>query len=282
MAKDSIDWAIALFDRSVLKQEKYRQIRSLLGTTEGKRCLDVGADNGVISYLLRERGGHWSSVDLDAHTVASIRDLVGSEVFQIDGRGTPFPDHCFDVVVVVDLLEHVHTDREFVRDLHRVLKPGGTLIVNVPHIKRRSLLNWIRPRIGLTDEKHGHVRPGYSRDDLTAVLGDRFAIRESRTYSGSFSEGIDTALNGVYELLGALKKGKRESAKGTVITGAEWKRFRKEFRLLGMVYPLFWLFSRLDRLLVLQQGYKLIVRAEAQLTHPPLEAPKSTLSGVHA
>ena len=50
-------WALALFRRSVLKRQKLRQITSSLGTTHGLRCLDLGSDNGVVSLLLRRRGG---------------------------------------------------------------------------------------------------------------------------------------------------------------------------------------------------------------------------------
>ena len=43
---------------------------------EGLRCLDLGSDNGVVSLLLRERGGSWASGDLTEEAVASIRSLV--------------------------------------------------------------------------------------------------------------------------------------------------------------------------------------------------------------
>ena len=275
MNKTQLEWAVALFHRSVLKQEKFRQIVALLGDTDGKTCLDIGADNGVISYLLRQRGGEWHSADLDGRTVKAIRDLVGTNVHQIDGGRTPWDHATFDVVVIVDFLEHIHTDREFARELRRILKPGGTLIVNVPRIKRRSLLNRIRPLIGLTDEKHGHIRPGYTMQGLRDVLGSGFRIERSRTYSGSFSEGVDTALNGTYELMGKMKRHQKRSAKGTVVTGAELERFRKEFRMLGLLYPALWLFAKLDRALVLQKGYKLIVRATAA---PAIDPEKAALS----
>jgi SAM-dependent methyltransferase len=259
---DEARWATALFERSVLKQEKYRQILAMLGAVDGLTCLDIGADNGVISYLLRRRGGRWHSADLDEATVDSIRRLVGENVHRIDGLHTPFPDGSFDRIVIVDFLEHIHTDEAFAAELARILRPGGTLVVNVPHIKRRSLLNRVRHAIGLTDEKHGHVRPGYSAEGLARVLGDRFHIEERKTYSKSFSEAIDTLLNGLYELLGKLRGGNRvESRKGTVVTKDALERHRTEFLMLTALYPLLWLFARLDRLLVLQSGYKLIVRA---------------------
>jgi hypothetical protein len=164
-------------------------------------------------------------------------------------------------VVVVDYLEHIETDRQFVRELHRILRPGGTLLVNVPHLKPRSLINRIRHLIGLTDERHGHVRPGYSRDGLARLLHPEFRIVEERTYSRSFSEAIDTGLNGLYLMRGVLTAGHDRSKKGTVVTADAWTRHRTEFLLLTAMFPFLWLVSKLDMLLFLQPGYKLIVKA---------------------
>ena len=50
------------------------------------------------------------------------------------------------------------------------------------------------------------------------------------------------------------------SAKGTVVTNTDLAKFKKEFRLLGLVYPFFWVVVRLDGLLFAQEGYKLIAR----------------------
>ena len=124
--------AKSIFRRSVLKQQKFREITALLAPLEGKTCLDIGADNGIISLLLRERGGRWYSADLDEKTVQSIQSLVDTDVYQIDGLRTPFTDEHFDLVVIVDFLEHIETDKEFVLELHRILRPGANLIVNVP------------------------------------------------------------------------------------------------------------------------------------------------------
>lgn len=259
-------WALALYRRSVIKQEKVRRIIEMLDSTTEKTCLDIGGDNGVVSLLLRKRGGTWYSADLDALTVESIRKLVETNVHQIDATTLPFPDRSLDLVVIVDFLEHIEPDRVFAGELARVLKPGGTLIVNVPHLKPGSYLNRLRNALGLTDEKHGHVRPGYTLTTLRDTLGSAFALERSRTYSKTFAELLDITLNALYERRksrsGAQGNGAQpsRSAKGTVVTDAEVAKFRKEFRLLGLVYPFFWVTVRLDALLFAQEGYRLIAR----------------------
>ena len=257
---DSTGWALALYRRSVLKQAKFRRITELLDDPAGRVCLDIGADNGVISLLLRRMGGTWSSADLDERAVAAIRGLVGDRVYRLDGAKMPFPDHTFDQVVVVDYLEHIADEAGFARELARVVRPGGDLILNVPHLKPGSLLNRFRHRIGLTDEWHGHLRPGYTVEKLGRLLGPAFAVERAVTYSRTFSELVDTLLNGLYLALGKAKSA-RGSAKGTVVTGSDVRRQRGQFMLLTLSYPLLWVMARLDGLLWRQAGYKLILRA---------------------
>ncbi|PSO97333.1 MAG: hypothetical protein BRC51_17305, partial [Cyanobacteria bacterium SW_12_48_29] len=50
------NWSVLLFSKSVLKQRKFKEITEFLGETNDLHCLDIGSDNGVISYLLRKRG----------------------------------------------------------------------------------------------------------------------------------------------------------------------------------------------------------------------------------
>ena len=250
-------WAVKLFRRSVLKQRKLSEIGSMLGPTEGLRCLDLGSDNGVVSLLLRRGGGDWASADLTEEAVASIRELVEHDVHLVPGGRLPFADASFDRVAVVDMLEHVPDDRAFVAELARVLKPGGALVVNTPHLKQ-SALKRLRDRLGLTDEAHGHLRPGYTAEALRALLEEdgRFQLARQRTYSRFFSELVDTALNAVLARLG--KKG---SAKGMVVTAADVKKHRRLFLAYSAVYPLVWSVSRLDALLPWTSGYMLIACA---------------------
>jgi SAM-dependent methyltransferase len=249
------EWALALFRRSVLKQRKLAEISALLGPTAGLRCLDLGSDNGIVSLLLRRRGGEWASADLTEDSVASIRELVGSDVHLLDGERLPFRDAEFDRVVVVDMLEHVADDHAFVAELARVLRPGGRLVVNTPHLKDTPLRR-LRHRLGQTDERHGHVRPGYTVSTLRALLEPHFALDAHRTYSRFFTETVDTAIQ-----LGLARTGKKGSAKGVVVTGADLRRHGALFRAYSVVYPAVWAVSRLDLLLPWTSGYMLIAGA---------------------
>ncbi len=259
MSGAATEMQLRLFSKSVAKQAKWRAIERLLPDESNIRGLDLGADNGTISYLLRERGGHWSSADIADEAVSAIRNVVGEQVFATDGRTLPFDNNAFDVVVVIDMLEHVHDDRQLVTELHRVLRPGGRLIVNVPHHKRVSLLRPLRLAVGLTDEWHGHVRPGYRRETLAELLGPGFQITCAHTYNRAFSEFLDILLNAAY-----LRKNRTSagSSKGTIVTADDLDRQARTFQLYSRLYPLLRAFASLDVLVAPLSGYSLIVAAQ--------------------
>jgi SAM-dependent methyltransferase len=263
------DWHLKLFRKSVTKQLKFRRLRKLSGDCSGKKCLDLGADNGVISYLFRRGGGSWSSADIDPRSVEMIRALVGDNVRRVENERLPFPDAEFDTVVIVDMLEHLADDRGFCLDLARTIKEGGTLVVNVPRRKKFSLIGLLRNALGLTDDRHGHVRPGYTRPELSGLLaGSGFALQRCVTYSRFFTELVDVAVSFAAHAL----SGSGEGSKGTLVSGADLGRHRKKFAFFSLLYPFLWLFSKLDILLFFMPGDKMAMRA-LRLPAAAVEAP---------
>ncbi|MEO5761632.1 MAG: class I SAM-dependent methyltransferase [Vicinamibacteria bacterium] len=253
-------WAIRLYEKSPLKRDKVKALLSVLGDVEGKRCLDLGSDNGVVSLLLRRQGGSWASGDLTPETVEAIRSLVETDVYLVTERRLPFKEAEFDVVVVADMIEHVTEESAFVSEIARILKPGGRLIVNTPH-ERNTMLRKMRLALGQTDEKHGHVRPGYTRETLGSLLSPSFALGETATYTKAFSETIDTAMQ-----FGLESLGKKGSKKGVVVTGGDLNKHAKMFKAYSAVFPFVWGFSRLDALLPFNDGYRLLQVATRKQT----------------
>lgn len=255
---DQTAWALKLFRRSVLKQQKWRALSRALGPTEGLRCLDVGADNGVISYLFRQAGGSWVSADLDAQTVASIRGLVGGDVVQLDGSSSPFADGEFDRVVLVDCVEHVADDRGFLQEMTRITKSGGEMLLNVP-LRKDSWLRRFRLAIGQTDGAHGHVRPGYTPEELANALPVGWTLVAHRTYSKFFSQVVDTLITWGVRRLKDRQPG--TGMKSTIMTGTDLAQHRQMFMLYSTIYPIVWFISQLDRLLWFRSGYMLLAKA---------------------
>ncbi|MCI5064434.1 class I SAM-dependent methyltransferase [bacterium] len=256
-----VEWAEELFAHSPLKKEKLRRVRAFLPTRlEGLNLLDIGGDNGVLSYKLRQLGGRWASADLIPETVRAIRSLVGDPVYEIgDGEGglAALPKNFFDVIAVVDMLEHLEHDECFIDELETLLTEDGVVIVNVPNPKE-GWLRRLRFRLGQTDEQHGHVRPGYSEDDLRRLFQGRFEITASQSYSRFCAQLVDTVINGGLHLLKAGKGGK----KGTIVTEESFSGSRKNSFLLRIVSPLLRVMLLLDAIFPFTHGSMVIVRAE--------------------
>ena len=245
-----------LFSVSPLKQRKLAMLERMMDDPNGKRSLDLGSDNGVISRLLRRKGGEWSSADLIPETVEAIRALVDERVFQVSEQGLPFAECQFDQVLVVDMLEHLHDDGRCVQELARILKPGGVLVVNVPN-PREGLFRRLRFALGQTDQAHGHVRPGYTLPKLDELLRPYFSIESSQSYGRFFSELIDTIIVGALDLLKGGSRGK----KGKVITSGDISKMQKSFALYRAISPILRFFMLLDGLIPFAHGNMLIVRA---------------------
>lgn len=263
--------ALTLFRKSVLKQQKWRAISTLLGGTHGLRCLDVGSDNGVVSYLLRARGGSWASADLNPEAVEAIRALVRTEVVLLNGRPMPFQDQEFDRVVLVDCLEHVQDDGAFMGEVTRITKPGGVVLCNVP-LRKETWLRRFRERIGQTDEVHGHVRPGYTLHELQELLNGSYEVTAHTTYSKFFSQALDTLVTWAIRAV----KGRPSStatSKGDLVTGQDLAAHRKLFILYSLVYPAFWCVAQCDRLLWFCSGYTLLAKARRVGSPEPAVAP---------
>jgi SAM-dependent methyltransferase len=260
------EWHLRLFEKSLLKQAKLAEIAGLIGKmADGQTWLDLGGDNGVISYHLRHLGGTWHSADLDEKTVASIRRLVGERVYQVEGARLPFEDGMFDGVVVIDMLEHLQNDAQLIAECHRVLKPAGRLIVNVPHLKKRAILRPIRRLLGLTDARHGHVRPGYTDSELFDLLKNGFDVQEARTYSRFFVESLDTLIQLVTR---RMNRGQDPGRKGNVVDEQDFRKMEKAFRWYARLYPFFQFAAGMDTLLGFTKGYSLIMRARRRPWRP--------------
>jgi hypothetical protein len=149
----------------------------------------------------------------------------------------------------------VADDRAFAAELARVVRPGGTLVVNTP-ARRDTPLRRLRHALGQTDEKHGHVRPGYTPDELRALLSPAFTLGEWHHYSRFFSELVDTGIQ-----WGVSRLGKKPQSKGLVVTGNDMEKHRKLFRAYSVIYPFVRAVSSLDALLPTSTGYMLIAAA---------------------
>lgn len=115
-----------------------RRARTLLGFLdlhEGERVLDCGCGMGVYMMMMnRLRHVELYGVDGDVGRLEwAEREGVEARLSRVDIQQLPFADNTFDKVLMSEVLEHIADDRQAMREVFRVLKPGGTLALSVPH-----------------------------------------------------------------------------------------------------------------------------------------------------
>jgi SAM-dependent methyltransferase len=262
-------WQLQIAEKSLKKQEKIRAIHEFIEPLDGKTCLEVGCDKGVLSYYLRQWGGNWTSVDADEENVRITKNLVKEHVEYTDGRHLDFKNKFFDCIIAIDFLEHIHTDQEFIYEMHRVLKNDGILYITVPHTGNGLILNAVRRWLGFKPEDYGHVREGYSLKELQEKLDKGgFTIQATTSFSRFFSESIELGINFGYFFLLSRKK-HRGGIKGGISpeSGDDVARHRKSLKLYSLIYPVVKTVSLLDKLIPFTQGYILMVAARKKTIH---------------
>ncbi len=111
-----------------------RAVRRTLGKDREETVLEVGSG---ISPMTDSR--EFTSVVYSDVSLSSLRILKttgrGGTYVAADGMRLPFRRGCFGVVVCSEVLEHVEDDAQALREMARVLRPGGALIITFPHRK---------------------------------------------------------------------------------------------------------------------------------------------------
>jgi SAM-dependent methyltransferase len=142
--------------------------------------LDLGCGAGRHAFEAFRRGGRIVAFDADAGELKQVGGMLaamreageaprGSSAAAVLGDATamPFADGGFDRVIAAEVLEHIPDDQRGLREIARVLRPGGIAAITVPA--------WLPERIcwGLSDDYHnvpgGHVRI-YTRAELEAKV----------------------------------------------------------------------------------------------------------------
>jgi 2-polyprenyl-3-methyl-5-hydroxy-6-metoxy-1,4-benzoquinol methylase len=139
------------------------EIEKLLPTNRAK-VLEIGCGSGAtLSWLKQEKGSKWvAGVELTENASARARDQLDFFITgDIEKIKLPFDNASLDLILCLDVLEHLVDPWLTIKNLNELLKPGGTMIVSLPNVMHRSamlplLLNdrWDYVASGILDRTH--------------------------------------------------------------------------------------------------------------------------------
>lgn len=99
----------------------------------GKKLLDAGCGTGWFSRKAVERGAVVTSMDIGQKLLNEVQKKCSSNCVAGSILEIPFSNNTFDIVVSSEVIEHTPAPLEAITELHRVLKPGGILILTTPN-----------------------------------------------------------------------------------------------------------------------------------------------------
>jgi SAM-dependent methyltransferase len=142
--------------------ERYRRTLAALGDLRGKRVLDYGAGDGALTGWIAKRvgaAGEAHGYDPNPQAVELARYMLDKHRLRatIHADLAELPNDYFDAVVCAEVIEHVHDVDGLLREIARVLKPGGAAIITTP------------VRLTEVPEDPNHVREWFP-DEFVALL----------------------------------------------------------------------------------------------------------------
>ena len=161
------DYADFLNNQDSAFFDKY--IKALAGIPAGGKILDAGCGTGQVVARLDQMGFEAYGIEVSLPNV-EMALKVSDRCSCYDGKRVPFDDETFDAVGSFNVLEHVDEPEAYIRELVRVLRPGGRIVLSSPNFHRvigfrdyhphmRGLANKVKNARTLA-QKWGRIRNG--------------------------------------------------------------------------------------------------------------------------
>lgn len=170
-------WGVAGENDELPRRMKHLTFASRLHSIEAfisspGKVLDVGCATGYFLEVAQSLGWEVAGVELSAYSAGLAGSKFGKRIFNGTLEQAVYPDGTFDLVTLSDLIEHVPQPVAFLREVRRILKPGGLVMIVTPdlhslservmhgkwsHYKQEHIYYFSPPTIKSSLEKSGLV-----------------------------------------------------------------------------------------------------------------------------
>lgn len=146
-----------------IKEVRLKNILELFKNVKGLSILDVGCSYGYLGAKLKKRGAKVTGIDISKRAINRARRILdNAKVVDLNSEKIPFKNATFDMIVASEVIEHLFFPNSFLKELHRILKKGGILIITTPNLLYwGNRLNFLLGKFkytqeGIFDESHIH------------------------------------------------------------------------------------------------------------------------------
>jgi ubiquinone/menaquinone biosynthesis C-methylase UbiE len=141
----------SLDTRNLISRQRFALEMVEAGVPRASKVLDAGCGTGEMARELTRRGYEVWGLDIAEPMIRYARERCGSGRFQAgDLEHLPFRDNTFDAVVCLGVVEYLDADETSLREMWRVLRPGGRAVISTPSALA-PLYHLDRMLIGLAD-----------------------------------------------------------------------------------------------------------------------------------
>lgn len=114
------------------QEDRLRLLAPYFGKT--KKLLEIGCSSGMFLYQVKNKVGAIAGVDYDISAATYAAKKCGCPVYTTNLNETPLEKQSFDIIVAFQVLEHVKSPMEFIKDIGVYLKPGGVIAIEIPNL----------------------------------------------------------------------------------------------------------------------------------------------------
>jgi 2-polyprenyl-3-methyl-5-hydroxy-6-metoxy-1,4-benzoquinol methylase len=138
----------------------------------GGNLLEVGSGEGYGIEIVIPHVSHYTAIDKYPIETAHLADkpfvFKQMEIPPFSGLA----DNTFDSVISFQVIEHIEDDEQFVKEIHRVLKPGGTALIATPNIKMSLTRNPWHVREYKKNELESLIKKYFGNVDTHGIFGN--------------------------------------------------------------------------------------------------------------
>jgi len=125
------DYHIKLDNSNLLRYKWYKD--KYFKNLKGKKILEIGCgDGGVVQFLKDENEVYGVDISKNALGLLEQQGIKGA-LIDISKEDLPFKDSEFDVIIILEILEHLKSPQNAIEEIQRVLKKNGKLIISIPN-----------------------------------------------------------------------------------------------------------------------------------------------------